>query len=164
MQNKWQKGLVIRSLRSYDEKSLFKIYLQCTRRDWRSFLEIDSDNFLDRFIEYPCYTGLMKLLVKRKIMIAEKEGSTMGYVLVAAPRSPQRKTPVKLYFFLSNRLSTVEAIAFTGEILKLLRRAFSNVHLYFTSVNEQKPSEIASELRSKFGFAVSQYLVAMKKL
>jgi len=165
IRNILQKGLAIRHFSSSDGSSLFKIYKQCTGKDWRSFLEVNTDNFLDRFIQYPCYTGLLKLLVRKEMLIAEKKGLTMGYVLVCAPRPSLRKTPVRLYFFLSNKLSTIEAIAFTSEILKLmLRRGFSNVHLYSINIDEPRSREIVNELSAKFGFTVSQNLVTVKKL
>lgn len=165
IQNTWQKELVIRNFRSSDRNSLFRIYKQCADKEWRSFLEIDADNFLDRFIQYPCGKGLLKLFIRRERLIAEKDGFIIGYVLVSAPQPPPRKNPVRLYFFLTNKLSTMEPIVFISEILRvMLKRGFRNVHLYLISIDEQRSREMTNELSTKFGFAVSQNLVTVKKL
>lgn len=164
IQNTWRKGIVLRDFNLSDRNSLFEIYKQCANEDWLSFLEIDSNNFLDRFIQYPCYTGLLRLLIRKEILIAEKQSWTMGYVIVSVPRLPIYKNTVRLYLFMSSKLSTREAIALIIEISNLmLSRKLSNIYMYSIGTNDQKLLQIANELRIKFGFTVSKNLVAVNK-
>lgn len=165
IQREKQNGTIIRCFHSSDRDSLFDIYKQCACEDWISFLEIDKQNFLDRFIQYPFYRGLLKVLFKKQVLVAEENGSIRGYAIIPIGRLRLWRNTAKLYFFLSPQLPPKEGVLIINKILNLVRSMkFKNIYMFSINKNEKLLSKISSALRTKFDLKTTQNLVSIKKL
>lgn len=83
-------GIIIRNFHPRNRETLFQIYNRCTSEDWKTSLEITKKNFLDRFIGNIYGKGFSKLLLARRILIAEHNGKIAGYSIVARKRLLQK--------------------------------------------------------------------------
>ena len=79
----------VRKLHQGEKKQLFEIFELCVGKQWRSYLEIDQENYLDR-IYGPGFweeCGLLsRLAMKKNILVAESGGKLQGYAISHAIR------------------------------------------------------------------------------
>lgn len=60
---------------------LFATYKNCVNEDWYTFLEINRDNFLERFIDYPRYSqGILSMMFDKYVLFDESKCE--GYVVI----------------------------------------------------------------------------------
>ena len=60
---------------------LFATYKNCVNEDWYTFLEIDRDNLLERFIDYPRYSkGFLSMMFDKYVLFDESKCE--GYVAI----------------------------------------------------------------------------------
>lgn len=161
-----RKGISIRKFRSSDRNALFHIYTECACEDWRSFLEIDKSNFLERFIEHSFRRGLLKLLFKKRILIAEEhEGTLKGYAIIFNTRLPIRGNTPTLYFFISPQLSLQEVMEVFKELSRVLfLEGFRDLHVISINRNEKLMCNLLDMLSTNLGFKTSRYLTCTKTL
>lgn len=157
------KSLSIRGFHPSERDDLFRIYKQCAHREWYSFLEIEYDNFLERFIRYPCHKGLLSLFVSKQILVAQKNGTKVGYCVLSAWKRRLRGDKVQLYFFISPQLSIDEATSLIDMVFNFVfQRGLRKVYAYTINTNEKLLSGISNMLHSILKLRVSENLVPIK--
>lgn len=160
----WRRAheAVIREYKSDDRMSLFRIYKETTNKDWYTFLEIDKDNFLERFIEDIQMKGLMRLLFNRQILIGEEDGNAKAYIIIITNHLPKRFSDFSIMFlFISPKASSETGKSLVREaFLKLSSKGIKRVSIYSLAKNEN----LLDDIIKNFGFAIEPFLVPIKKL
>jgi len=148
-------GITLTNFHKSSLDILYRIYKSCLIKEWRNFLEIDKDNFLERFFGYTRARGLLKLWVKNKVMVIKERGDIIGYVQYTLPlRKPMQKT---VYLYL---LPTSNAINILGKILNLLKmEGYEEASLVLTNKNRIFMEETADILQNSFHFKKAKFLV-----
>lgn len=167
VRNENQRGVFTRDFCSHDRHTLFEIYEECTCEDWRTFLETDKSNFLERIIPgHSFHGGLLKFLLKNRIWIAEgHDGTIKGYGVTPAYILPISRNIAVLYFFMFTQLTTQEAVAIFKNLSNVLfLNGFKGVSVFSINRNEKLLRNFSNALRTNFGFRISQNLVGIKTL
>jgi len=160
-----QEGVFTRDFCSHDRNILFEMYKECTCEDWRTFLEINKSNFLERIIPGHSFRGgLLKLFTKNRIWIAEgHDGTTKGYGVTPTPTFPIGGDIAVLYLFMSTQLTTQEALTVFKNLSNVLfLKGFRDLDVFSINRNEKLLRDFSNALRTTFGFRTSQYLVCIK--
>ncbi|NWG11074.1 GNAT family N-acetyltransferase [Candidatus Bathyarchaeota archaeon] len=79
----------IRKFHRDDKKQLFNVYERCMGKQWCSYLEINSENYLNRLFGpafWEPYGRLSWLAMKKDVIVAESKGELKGYSLSRAIR------------------------------------------------------------------------------
>lgn len=144
-----------------DLEILYRIYQECVSEEWRTFLEIDKDNFLERFIRYIYRGGIFKPWFRKRVVIVRtSNGEIIGYFYYKERLLPINKlTRVTVYLFLLPHAHT--AINFIGKLFNRLRsEGYEQASLIFTNKNRIFMEEIADTLQNNFKFKTTKYLLA----
>jgi len=141
-------GIIIRGFHPRDRETLFQIYNRGTCKDWKTSLEITKKNFLDRFIGNIYGNGFSKLLVAKRILIAEHNGRIAGYAIVARKRLLQKKTDsATLFLFLPPHVPyEVGAIFLRETIHDLAQKGVKTISLYSPAHNKDTTKRILTTL------------------
>ena len=167
IRNENRSEVFTRDFRSPDRNTLFKIYKECTCEDWRTFLEINKSNFLERIIPgHSFYAGLFKLLLKNRIWIVEEhDGTIKGYGVTPAYILPIGRNIAVLYVFMPLQLTTQEAVVVLKKLSNaLFLKGFRHLSVFSINRNEELLRDFSNVLRTNFGFRTSQKLVCIKTL
>jgi len=157
--------IVPRSFVKFDLDQLFKVYQQSINADWRTFLEIDKNNFLERFFGHIHSKGLLQLSVRKRVFIAEESGSIVGYLIMPTSIVPLHRYNQRLYLFLSPQIALGTAMGFIqGAFSLLVTEGCRTVYLYFTNVNKDLMSKISNALYTVLGLTKTEFLLSKKNL
>jgi len=165
--NKSEDRLQIKPYHSSDRDTLYELFVKCVHSDWRSFLEIDKSNFLQRIIPGASFpSGALKLLSKNQVLIAEgSNGEAKGYVVIPSHRFRTSRFAVSAYFFVSPELLPHQTMVFFEKFSGFLFiKGFRKYSLFSLNVNEKLLEDFSEMLRANFGSKVFQNMVCVKTL
>jgi len=155
----------LRSFLLCDLDALYEIYQKSIEAEWRTFLEIDRNNFLERFFGHIHFTGLLRMLVRKRVLVAEEKGTTAGYVIMPTNKAQIHKRVQRLYLFFSPGASIETAISFVRRIFSLLlTEGWREVNLYYTNMDMKLMTEFSDALCTTFGLRKTQFYLAKKNL
>lgn len=148
------------NIRHHDLDKLYNIFRKCTCEEWPNFLEIDKDNFLERFFGYTRMSGPFKLWIKNRIVVIEEKGDILGYFYYTLP--VRRRKRVRVHLFLLSFKRTINLI---GKLINLLKNdGYEKVSLVFTHKNRAFMEEIANILQNHFQFKKKKFLISTRFL
>jgi hypothetical protein len=152
------EDITLASFRSSDLDALYGVYQRCVNDEWRSILEIDKENFLERFFGYTRSRGLLKLWVRNRVGIIKENGDIVGYFHHTKRLSPIKMArQEKVYLYLLPSKQTKNTMV---KIFSLMRReGYKEISLYFTNMDRLFMEETASILQNDFQFNKRKYLV-----
>jgi GNAT superfamily N-acetyltransferase len=141
-----------------DKDTLYGIYRRCTSDEWRDFLEIDKDCFLERFFGYTRALGLLKLWVRNRVMNIREDGEVIGYFHHTSRLLPIRKRKhIRIHLYL---LPTKWTRGILKKVLDLLRKeGYEEMSFVFTNTDRVFMEETASILQNDFQFKKRKFLI-----
>jgi len=102
--------ITVRKSRPDEKEQLFNVFENCVGKNWNSYLEIDHENFLNRIYGpafWEQYGPLSKLVMKKKILVAESKGEVRGYVISRATRFSSSNYALHLFVPISRDFSDI---------------------------------------------------------
>jgi L-amino acid N-acyltransferase YncA len=159
--------LEIRVSKLSDRNALYQLFCQCANSDWRNFLEIDESNFLERIIPGATFaSGIFKFLSKNKIIVAENpQGVIQAYAVIPSRSTLLNRGSICLYFFLSPKLSSKDALVILREFLcSSFVGTFREYSLFSINRNEVLLFELSDTLAKDAKALVFQNFVCFKRL
>jgi len=158
-------GIDLRSFITCDLDILYRVYQKSINADWRTFLEIDKSNFLERFFGHIHSKGLLQLSVRKRVFVAEESESIVGYAVMPTSIAPLHRHIQRLYLVLSPQISFDAAMGFIRQVFSLLvTEGCRGVHLYFTNVDKDLRSKVSNALCIVPGLTKTEFLLAKKNL
>jgi len=156
------KGIAERDFKSGDRTVLFNIFKQCAKYDWRSFLEITEETFLDRFIDCISGKGVLRLLYNKRILIMEENKSVKAYAIIVKRRFVKHHVKTAtLFMFVSSKVSLQAGNCFLDNIFNNLNEDHVEKILIYTITERE---DLLSNILANFNITLQQYLVPIKSL
>jgi hypothetical protein len=141
-----------------DRETLYRIYQACVNEEWRKILEIDKENFLDRFWGCTRLGGLLKLLVRNRVVIIKERDENIGYFHHTTRLLPIKKEKRKtVYLYLTPTKLTKNILEKIPDFLG--KEEYEEISLVFTNKNMVFMEEIADILQNSFQFNKSRFLI-----
>jgi GNAT superfamily N-acetyltransferase len=139
-----------------DKEQLFGVYERCMGNQWCSYLEVNSENYLNRLFGpafWESYGRLSWLVMKKDVIVAESRGEPKGYALSRAVRFINEDYATHLVVPVSEDFNaTCKAL-----LAKAFRPLKSKTRNKFSFVYVgQTESRMLIE---KLGFAVEEFII-----
>jgi GNAT superfamily N-acetyltransferase len=156
-QERNEKITLVDSHRS-DKDTLHSIYQKCTMEEWRNILEIDKDNFLERFFGWTRMRGLFKLWIRNRVINIKENGDIIGYFHHTTRLLPiKKRRRITLYLYLLPSKWTRNIL---GKILNALKKdGYEEASIVFLNADRIFMEETADILQNDFQFKKRKFLV-----
>jgi len=157
------RAIKIRKLKRGEEKNLFEIYRECTGEEWCNFLEINQNNFLDRFFGLAYFEPIRKnlftrLMIKNRVLVAERKGEIRGYGIYRTTRFFLDHSYLHLYIPGSKDFDNICSSLLINALDQSKQDGKNQLKLIYVG-----NSEIKKPL-ANFGFEIKESLVPYKYL
>jgi predicted acetyltransferase len=150
----------ISHLRKDERDALFATYKNCVNEDLLSFLEINRDNFLERFIDFHPYSGpraRLLSIISNKYILFDKDKCAEGYAVTIG--SKMRRSAI-LYLYISKGSSDKTVILLLLKAIQELRLKGIKAYMVCVTCDELQLHRILSKLNLQ----AIPYLIAIKYL
>jgi GNAT superfamily N-acetyltransferase len=153
----------VRLYNENDNSTLYKLYKSIAEKDWYTFLDIDQNSFLERFVEYPYYKGSLRRLFKKQILVIEKSNKIRGYALVFTHRVPFVSYKERIYLFISPKFTGDSACNLTRDFLNYLKmHGIQYLTIRSINTNAELLDSISKMMEKDYQFYCTTKLIPKK--